>query len=800
MAIQHQIKRRLGGELDELRTLVGQRPQATRTEIADELCERFGFKDARGKAQRSSCLKALRELAGAGHFTLPAASGNRPNWKGPSPRRLETAVPVPQGVAGSVEDLEELRLELVQTDAQRRIWNELIIREHPLGERPLVGRQLRYLVHSQSGYLGAAGFASSALALRDRDAWIGWDEQSRREHLDKVVSLSRLLIRPGVECANLASRVLSMLVGAVGPDFESRYGYRPWLLESFVDSSRHEGTCYRAANWRRIGSSSGRGREDRRHRDAETIKDIYVYELEGDFRHHLGLEPHDPAPALGPGEGLDTKSWAHNELGGARLGDVRLTRRLVSIAQTKGESPGTPFVDAVAGDRAASAGYYRFIDAPDDSHIDMESILAPHRERTLRRLKSHKTVLCLHDTTDLNYATLTACEGLGVIGKNQTETESRGLRLHSSYAVSAEEGVPLGLWNWYCYAPELKPEHKTKDARYIALEEKDSARWVNNLVECMSRDEELAATRVIHVMDREADFFELFDHWQNAPGGDELIIRAKHNRKVKRGKRLRGAKTRSSQEGKDEKLQEGIFEAVARQPLGGTVEVDIPRKSARGKKGRQAARPKRAKRRAVLSLRWMKVPIRPSRHGLGSKRPPVEVWLLHACEEIPPEDGSKPLEWMLLTSIAMNCPEDAAKVLGYYAKRWRIEDWHRILKTCCRVEEPAHRDSECLMRLVAINMVIAWRIHLMTLLGREVPDLPMEVLFSELEIEVLRRYCQSRKIPEPTNLGEGVVLVARLGGYLARKHDGPPGAEVLWRGSRKLSNWCECAAFSWPRD
>jgi len=302
------------------------------------------------------------------------------------------------------------------------------------------------------------------------------------------------------------------------------------------------------------------------------------------------------------------------------------------------------------------------------------------------------------------------------------------------------------------------------------------------------------------VMDREADFFELFDHWKNHPGEDELVIRAKHNRKVKRGKRRRGAKARNSEEGQDQELQEGIFEAVARQPLGGTVEVDIPRKSARSKKGRQAARPKRAKRRAVLSLRWMKVSIRPSRHGLSSKRPPVEVWLLHAWEETPPEDGSKPLEWMLLTSIAMDGPEDAVQVLDYYAKRWRIEDWHRILKTCCRVEEPAHRDSECLMRLVAINMVIAWRIHLMTLLGREVPDLPMEVLFSELEIEVLRRYCQSRRLPEPTNLGEGVVLVATLGGYLARKHDGPPGAEVLWRGSRKLSNWCECAAFAWPPD
>jgi hypothetical protein len=790
MAIQHQIKRQLGGKIEELQSLIAERPGVTRTALAEELCERFGFLDARSKPQRSSCLKALRELAAAGSIELPAS--RLPEWRGPSPRRLEAAVPAPAGVPGRVEEIGDLRLELVESDEQRGIWNELIIREHPLGERPLVGRQLRYLIYSESGYLGAAGFASAALRLRERDEWIGWDEQTRREHLDKIVCLSRLLIRPGVKCANLASRALAMLVEVFATDFARRYGYQPWLLESFVDVSQHQGTCYRAANWRRIGASSGRGRQDRAHQAAETIKDIYVYELENDFRHHMGLAGYQRLAALEPGEGLDACNWAQNELGGARLGDARLTRRLVTIAGTKGAAPGAAFLDAVAGDRAATAGYYRFVDAPDDSHISMESILAPHRERTLGRIKGQKKVLCLHDTTDLNYATLTACKGLGVIGKNQTASESRGLRLHSSYAVSAEEGVPLGIWNWHCYAPQLKPERKGKDARYIPLEEKDSQRWVDNLVGCMARDEELADTQVIHVMDREADFFDLFDHWKTAPGKDELIVRAKHNRKV-----VRDPESTPEQDGEEQK-DEGIFEAVRRQSPGGSVSVEIPRKSARPKKGKNKAQPKRAKRSAVLSLRWMKVHIAPPKHGLNSKRSPVEAWLLHASEETPPADGSKPIEWMLLSSIPIASEQTAIEVLGYYAKRWRIEDWHRILKTCCRVEEPAHRDSECLMRLVAINMVIAWRIHLMTLLGREVPELPSEVLFSDLEIEVMRRYCQSQKLPEPTNLGEGVLLVAKLGGYLGRKHDGPPGAEVLWRGSRKLSNWCECAAFSWP--
>lgn len=791
MAVQHQIKRQLREQVGELQELIAGRPEATRTAIAEQFCERFGFLDGLGNPQRSSCLRALRELERAGLINLPAAS-RRPNWKGPTPRRLEAAVPAPEAVPGRAELVEQLRLELVATDAQRRLWNELMMREHPLGQRPLVGRQLRYLVCSAHGYLGAAGFAASARALRARDEWIGWDEESRRRHLSQVVCLSRLLIRPGVDCANLASRVLAMLVERLGDDFGSRYGYRPVLLESFVDTSRHEGTCYQAANWRRIGTSSGRGRQDRQHRHGEARKDIYVYALDEEFRRHLGVPDYERHAALEPGEGLDSSQWADNELGGARLGDARLTRRLVSIARTKGQQPGSAFVDAVSGDRAATAGYYRFIDAADESPIDMESILAPHRERTLGRIKGQPRVLCIHDTTDLNYATLSACKGLGTIGKNQTAAESPGLRLHSSYVVSAEEGVPLGVWNWHCYAPQLRAGHQGHDARHIPREKKESARWVDNLVACMACHEDLAGTRVVHVMDREADFFELFDRWRATPGEDALVIRARHDRK------LAGGAAPEEQSG--QRQVRTIFEAGASQAPGGSVEVDIPRKSPRRKKGKKAAQPKRAQRRAELTLRWLKVQIAPPQRGLSSKKEPVELWLLHAREETPPADGSKPIEWKLLTSIPLESVEDAIEVLGYYAKRWRIEDWHRILKTCCRVEEPAHRDSECLMRLLAINMVVAWRIHLMTLLGREVPELPMQLLFSDLEIETLRRYCRSRRLPEPANLGEGVLLMARLGGYLNRKHDGPPGAEILWRGSRKLSAWCECAAFSWPPD
>jgi hypothetical protein len=128
------------------------------------------------------------------------------------------------------------------------------------------------------------------LQLKDRDQWIGWDVQTRRQQLHRVINLSRFLIRPSVHCHNLASRVLGMSLHRIADDFELRYGYRPWLVESFVDQSRHTGTCYQATNWIEVGQTRGRGRQEKAHQQIETAKAIYLYRLESNFRNRMGIE------------------------------------------------------------------------------------------------------------------------------------------------------------------------------------------------------------------------------------------------------------------------------------------------------------------------------------------------------------------------------------------------------------------------------------------------------------------------------------------------------------------------------
>jgi len=727
--IQNQIKRVLSEQnsIEIVRRLLGSdNAYQYRSTFADAVCRHFGFQDARGRVQRSGCIKALRELEGLGHFALPAP---RPmGAKGAkSPRRLGEPVEDPHGVPQQAGEVRGLCLIKVDTLDLMRRWNEMMLCEHPQGAGPLVGAQMRYLIHSQHGWLGGLGFGAAAIQLADRDQWIGWDVARRREHLHRVVGMSRFLIRASVRCHNLASRVLGMVLRRIDLDFEAQYGYRPWLIESFVETERFAGTSYQAANWIEIGKTKGRGRQDQGHKNAKTVKAIYVYPLEADFRQRLGGVEPVVAGALDRAEGLEGDGWAEQEFGGASLGDRRLSERLVQSARTLATMPGQAFSGVARGDWAAVKGYYRLIDQPDDSPVTVEAILAPHRGRTVQRMKAHQTVLCIQDGTDLNYSGLTRCEGLGVMGANQTGARGSGLHLHSTLVVSTE-GLPIGVLNAQFTAPAAKSAEDVRCARDQPIEQKKTFAWIAGLRDCVKLQKELPETRQVCVMDREADFFELFDE-QRKTGKVDLLVRAKHDRTMLDDTR--------------------VFEALRQSPVQSLLQIVVPRQSARPKKSKQKARTASEQRTADIELRFVPIVLRPPSEQ--KEKDPITLWVVHVLEASPPPD-TKPLEWFLLTTCTINSVDDAQACLRWYCLRWRIEDWHRVLKTGCRIEDLAHHSADRLERAISINLVIAWRIMLMTLLGRACPELPAGVLLSDLEIKVLQAYAQKKTLSSPPTL------------------------------------------------
>jgi len=761
MQTQNLVKRTLStpAALERIRLLAAQAPH--RTALAEQVCERFELRDARGRTQRSTALKALRELEGAGVLTLPAP---RFAPRRPRPRGLDAPVPAPLAVPAEVAQVGPIELVEVTDAALRRVWTELMRREHPLGAPTLAGHQLRYLVRSAHGWLGALGFGAAALRLAARERWMGWDEAQRRAHLHRVVGLSRFLIRPMVHCHNLASQVLGQVLRVLAGHFERRYGYHPWLVESFVDPAEHAGTCYRASNWTYLGRTRGRGRQDRERRAEHRPKELYVYVLEPDFRARIGVTL--PAPVAGPlavHEGLDSAQWAEHEFGGAPLGDRRLTRRLVSSAAMQAEAPMQAFCSVARENWAAAKGYYRLIDQADESAVTPANILAPHRERTLRRMQAQDTVLCVQDGTDLSFATHAQCTGLGVIGSNQTGAQTRGLHLHSTFAVSTE-GLPLGVLRAQFDAPE--PAGAVRQAP----EQRKSWRWMEGLRDCVEAATRCPDTRVVGVMDREADIFELFEQ-QRQDARVELLVRAKNNRCIAEGEKL--------------------FERLRAAPERARLHIALGRQSARPKASKQQLKAKRKERLAEVSLHYERIELTPTAHEFKD-RAALALWCVHVREDHPPEN-TQALEWFLLTTLPVESREDAERMLRWYGLRWRIEDWHRVIKSGCRIERLAHDRIERLTRAIALRLVIAWRIMLMTLLGREVPELPAELLFSDLELEVLTAYAPTltRKWPPPTTLGAAVKLVAIMGGYMARNNDGPPGHQVMWLGMVTLGGMCQ---------
>ena len=767
MEVQNQVGRSLRGNLARLRDVVnGAVSQGVDSlgQVADQVCEAFDFRDGRGRLQRASCCAALTDLEAAGHVLLPRCRRSGGGARR-APRVLAHPVAPAVDVPDTVGALRDLTLVLVETDAQRRVWNTLMAHEHPRGAGPFVGPQLRYLVDSAHGWLGGVGFASCALRLAARDAWIGWDDVGRRTHLHRVLGLCRLLVRPGIGCRNLASHLLGRAARAVGDDCERLHGYRPWLLETFVDETEQSGASVRAANWIRVGETCGRGRGDRTHAAAETRKAVYMYALEPAWRARLAAPAAGIAP-LAAGDGLDAASWAGHEFGGARLGDARLSARLVHSAQQMAESPMRAITGAANGARALVKGHYRLIDQPADSAVTVDNILAPHRERTLRRMQAHDTVLCIQDGTRLNFTRRGQTQGLGAIGSNQTGAVARGLQLHTTLAVNPD-GVALGVLRAAFDAPAPANPEAQGEPSVKPREDRKSFRWVEGLRDCAQAAEPLSETRVVCVMDREADFLDLFiEHRANAPQVD-LLVRAKADRVLGKEKTPDG-----------QTVSCRLFDTLRNAPARGAAQVEVPRHSARVKASKQARKDRREARVADVTLRYQQVAL----PCPGAA--PVELWVVHVREEQPPP-AAAPLEWFLLTTLRVTSAADATRILQWYARRWRIEEYFRVLKSGCKVEELQHHTAERLERAMAIKMVIGWRIQLMVQLGREVPDLPGDLLFSDGELRVLATFARSRQLPPPARLGDAVGLVGRLGGWLGRQRD-PPGAQLLWHGYTQL--------------
>jgi hypothetical protein len=719
--------------LDRIQDVVMAEPQISRRSLSRQVCEWLGWRSDAGDWQEGGCRKALAELDRRQVLELPSPQVTL------APRETPALAVESTEVCSTLEALGAVELVAIgdHRSHEAQVWRVLMHRHHYLGDKPLCGAQLRYLIRSERyGWLGALGFNSASWALQDRDAYIGWDEGARRENLRRVVANSRFLLLPGVQVPNLASHVLGAAARQLPQDWEARYGVRPLLLETFVDPTRFTGACYHAANWITVGETAGR-------RDG-IAKCILLYPLDTRWREQLCA----PAPLrLGawPRPSAPTH-WAEEEFATLRLYDERLKQRLFLIAQDFYHRPQASIPEA-CGSKPRTMGAYRFFGNP---KVTMDVILTPHTEATIERIKEHALVLAPQDTTTLNYYHHPATTGLGPV--NTKSDKATGLILHDTLAFSLE-GTPLGVIDAQCWARDPDDQGKRERRKSLPIEQKESMKWLRSFRKLAEIQALCPETQLVSVGDRESDLHELFAEAGNDPRGPKLLVRAERsrNRRVE---------------------QESLWQFVATKPVAGEIALQLP------KRGNRRAR------QARLDVRFAEAELQPPQ---TSSLPPVRLWAVHLLEE-EAEDGGEPIEWMLLTTVAVNTFEEARERAEWYAARWGIEVFHRTLKSGCRIRDRQLGTAERLQACLGVDMVVAWRIYHLTMLGREMPEHPCTIFFEEVEWKALHCYHhKTPAVPEtPPRMAEAIRMLGAMGGHLGRRRDGPPGTQVLWRGLQRL--------------
>ncbi|MBK7235238.1 MAG: IS4 family transposase [Sterolibacteriaceae bacterium] len=584
------------------------------------------------------------------------------------------------------------------------------------------------------------------MAAGVRDEWIGWSEGTRAARLALIVGNSRFLIVPSVQVKNLASHVLALASRQLAGDWQRHYGYKPVLIESFVDSSRYPGACYRAANWTDLGMTQGRGRQDRARQGQVGRKQVFVYPLQRNWRKLLTAPP-ELARLMPSVRAKPPLDWAEEEFGRCRLSE-RLTQRLMSMARDFWARPMANLPEA-CGSATKMQAAYRFL-ANDD--VLFETLLQPHyaaTEQRISELGEGSVVLVPQDTTSVNYTQL-SIEGLGPIGT--TADGAQGLHLHSSLAMTVQ-GVPLGFVDAQCWARDPQTFGKKAQRHALAIEQKESYRWLK------SYQAVAAVQSAIHS--------SLWSVW--AIGKRTSMSCLPKRRSSRRDRSYSFVLSTIARQ--DEQAR--LFEAIQRQPIAGYQIVKLPRQ-----KNRPAREAKLAIRFAALTL------CAPQDKAHLSA---LEIWTVLAKEEDTLE-GVEPIEWRLLTTLAVQSFEQACEKVAWYTQRWGIEVFHRTLKSGCRIEDRRLGHGDRLEACLAIDMVVAWRIYHMVKLGREVPELPCDVYFEEAEWKALVAYSTKNPVPpeQALSLREAIRMVAKIGGFLGRKSDGEPGTETLWRGLQHL--------------
>lgn len=459
--------------------------------------------------------------------------------------------------------------------------------------------------------------------------------------------------------------------------------------------------------------------------------------------------------------GIEATSWIDGEIAACQFADVRLGKRLHCLLEQTSDAVGES-VPMACQDWANTKAAYRFFS---NERVNEADILAGHFQATKDRfIATQGPILVLHDTTEFSFRRESP-DKIGITYKvpGVRDKEGRlrlhtvcGILMHSSLALTTE-GLPLGLaaikfWNRKKFKGTAALRKKINPTR-VPIEHKESVRWLQNLRQSTATLGDPG--RCVHIGDRESDIYELFCTAKEI--GTHFLVRTCVDRLAGDGKHT-------------------VAADMAKAEIKGRYRVEV-----RDANGNPDI--------ADLDIKFERLHLLPP-IGKQKQYPPLDLTVVHAKERGKPKKNNRKLiDWKLITDLPVRSLKDAKEKLQWYALRWKIEMFHKVLKSGCKAEESKLRTAERLVNLISVFCIVSWRIFWMTMLNRTTPNAPPSLALTDTEIRLLDHLVSDKSEPKShKSISRYIIKVARLGGYLARANDPAPGNLVMWRGLSRLSD------------
>ena len=475
--------------------------------------------------------------------------------------------------------------------------------------------------------------------------------------------------------------------------------------------------------------------------------------------------------------------WIDHELEQIDLGDTRLNdRAAVLLGALAGNS--SLSIPAACGGNAETQAAYRFFD---NDKVTFDKLLGPHIQKSVERIKAlvddpaaEKVVLLLQDTTEID---LTRPDST-VTGAGYLDRARRGLLLHPLIAYTPG-GIPLGTVHAQHIIRTDEIQSRQVDARKRKpIEQKESMRWLTGLRQAEDLAKQIPQLRFVCIGDSESDIYELISESCRRESRSDAACVEEGARALRTDFLVRGCYDRILLDDQKHPGKQGLRKHLLSQPVLYESTLSVRGREAKVSCDARERRLPREQRKASVTVHAATVSLRGVTRP-GGKLPPVKVNVVLVREANPPA-GESPVEWILLTTLPIDTPEQVRTIVGYYRVRWNIEIFFRTLKTGCRIEHRRFEDVQRVLPCMALFMIVTWRTLFTCRMGRECPDASCEILFEQAEWKAVWMTVHQKKPPKkPPKLGQVITLIATLGGYIPSSKS-PPGPQTMWIGLQRL--------------